>query len=276
MVDRDPQDSVPAADRAVIRIERVALPAGLRAVAHREANGDLVVYVSDQLDPGRQRAAVMEAVRASQRAGWRGAVPAGLAAFGSLRVLRVLRHGSARQALARAARLAHHAGAAARLQPAVWGGAAAVTAGGLASALILITSAPGPHSPASSLGLQPGASVTASAAPGAPAAPGSSGTPRTPRPGRGATRPAAAPTESPPGGHTGKPAPSPPGGVGSSTSPGQTPPASSPATSPVPAPTTTAPPSPAPQPSPSSSPSESPPEPCVDLIVIGVCVPLHL
>jgi hypothetical protein len=61
----------------VIRIERVALPAGLRAIAQRENDGILVIYVSDGLDAQRQRAAVMAAVRASRRAGWRGAVPVG-------------------------------------------------------------------------------------------------------------------------------------------------------------------------------------------------------
>ena len=71
----------------MIRIERVALPAGLRAIAQRDTDGILVIYVSDVLDPLRQRAAVMEAVRASRRAGWRGGVPAGVAAFGSVRLL---------------------------------------------------------------------------------------------------------------------------------------------------------------------------------------------
>ncbi len=87
----------------MIRIERVALPAGLRAVARREANGDLVIYVSDGLDPRGQRAAVLTAVRASQRAGWRAALPV-VAAFGTLRAL------------------GGHAASAVRSQPVAWAG----------------------------------------------------------------------------------------------------------------------------------------------------------
>jgi hypothetical protein len=80
----------------VIRIERVALPAGLRAMAQRDADGVLIIYVSQELDARRQRAAVMTAVRASRRAGWRGGVPVGIAAFGSVRLLLRRAAGSAR------------------------------------------------------------------------------------------------------------------------------------------------------------------------------------
>ena len=55
----------------MIWIERVARPAALRAIAHRDPNGHLVIHVSDVLDAERQRAAVMEALRASRRSGWR-------------------------------------------------------------------------------------------------------------------------------------------------------------------------------------------------------------
>ena len=59
----------------MIWIERVARPAALRAIAHRDPNGHLVIHVSDVLDAKRQRAAVMEALRASRRSGWRAGPP---------------------------------------------------------------------------------------------------------------------------------------------------------------------------------------------------------
>jgi hypothetical protein len=58
----------------VIRINHVTLPPGLSAFARRDSAGDLEVFVSRALPPDRQRAAVRVALRASRRAGWRGAL----------------------------------------------------------------------------------------------------------------------------------------------------------------------------------------------------------
>ena len=58
----------------MIRINHVTLPPGLSAFARRNSAGDLEVFVSQALPPGRQRAAVRVALRASRRAGWRGAL----------------------------------------------------------------------------------------------------------------------------------------------------------------------------------------------------------
>ena len=59
----------------MIRIERVALPKGLRAVAYRNPRGDLVIYVSQALDADCVRTTVRKAIRASRRAGWRAGLP---------------------------------------------------------------------------------------------------------------------------------------------------------------------------------------------------------
>jgi hypothetical protein len=273
VVDGDPQVRGAAAQRVVIRIERVALPAGLRAIAQRDTDGILVVYVSEGLDAQRQRAAVMAAVRATRRAGWRGAVPAGVAAFGSVRLL-----------LRRVAARIHTQPASA----AGWaGGAAAVVAAAVAGVLVLSMAA-GPHRPAKALGSRPGVSVSASAPAGGRAGQaggpggrsGSSGRSGSggsggASPGGGALAPAAGGTagaSSPTGGPPGGPTTGPPGGGGSTSPPSQTPPASG-STPPV-APTTA--PSPPQTPKPSSSPSAAPPGkhsgPCIDLLVIGICL----
>jgi hypothetical protein len=266
----------------MIRIERIELPDGLRAVAHRDANGDLVIYVSRGLDPRRQRAAIMEAVRASRRAGWRGVLPAGIAMLGASRLgpfrLRVshprLSHlaaghspaapSGARHLAGRLPHLARQAATLVRAQPAWTGAVAAVAAGGVATGLVLATAAPGPGSSDQLLGPRPGVSVTA--------APGTSGQPVRPR--RHARGPAGESPDagSPPGGQSGEPAPGPPGGGGSIPPPGRTPPAPGPTPSPVPTPAVT--PTPTPTPSASSSPPAhgSPPEPCVDLLIIGICL----
>ena len=100
----------------MIRIERVALPAGLRAIAHRDPRGDLVIYVSDVLDAKRQRAAVMEALRASRRTGWRTWLPpVGLVLLTPFR------------------RWARHAAAALRAHPAGWAAATTVVVAGTAA-----------------------------------------------------------------------------------------------------------------------------------------------
>jgi len=58
----------------VIRVSHVTLPAGLSAFARQGPDGNLEVFVSRALPPDRQRAAVRVALRASRRAGWRGAL----------------------------------------------------------------------------------------------------------------------------------------------------------------------------------------------------------
>src|SRR5580692_8040113 len=74
MVERDLADRGRARGIAVIRINHVTLPPGLSAFARRTSAGDLEVFVSRELPPDRQRAAVRVALRASRRAGWRGAL----------------------------------------------------------------------------------------------------------------------------------------------------------------------------------------------------------
>src|SRR5580704_3734816 len=133
MVDRDPAPGIGAPERPVIRIERVTLPPGLRAVAHRNARGDLVIYVSQALDADCARATVRKAIRASRRAGWRaGLPPLGVA------LLVALGRGvwSAVKALG--------------ARPAVWTATAATTlvVGGGAAAVFLM---PAPHQHISSL-----------------------------------------------------------------------------------------------------------------------------
>jgi len=117
----------------MIHIERIALPDGLRALAHRDAHGNLVIYVSQGLDAASQRAAVMEAVRALRRNRWQAGLPtAGIALLLAFRSL-----------AARTARVL-------RVHPAAWGSAVAV-AGAAAAGFFLVT-APHPHSPAASGG----------------------------------------------------------------------------------------------------------------------------
>jgi len=70
----------------MIRIERVPLPDGLRALAHRDPDGGLLIYVSSTLDAPVQRIAVMAAVRASRQSEGRTAAPLGLALLAGLRL----------------------------------------------------------------------------------------------------------------------------------------------------------------------------------------------
>jgi hypothetical protein len=258
----------------VIRIERVDLPAGLRAIAQRDRDGILVIYVAEGLDARRQRAAVMEAVRASRRAGWRGAVPAGVAAFGAVRLL-------VRRVAARF-----------RTQPvaaAGWaGGAAAVIAAGVVG-VVALSMAAGPHRPATAFGSRPGVSVSGSAPAGGRPDPsgqpgggssgqrgsGGSGGSGGTSPAGGAVAPPASRTAGAPGptgGPPGGPTSSPPGGGGSSSPPSQTPPASG-STPPVAPTSAPAPPqTPKPSPSPSSPPPGSHSRPCIHLLIIGICL----
>ena len=245
----------------MIRIERVHLPSGLRALAHRDANGDLVIYVSAELDSRRQRAAVMEAVRASRRAGWRVVLPGLLVGVAAARML--LRG------------VAHSM----RTQLAAWGAVAAGVAGVAAiAALVLVTGRP-PHGQTADTQPQPGGvSVPVaggSAAPGgthsAPARPGGQVTP----PGTGAPGPG-----SPVSGSSGPSSP-PPGAPSSAPSPTPSSPGSSPPGSPTPTPTPTARPTATPTPSPSPTPTTPPPKKgkpgtCVIVLGVKVCVPLSL
>lgn len=59
----------------MIRVSHISLPPGLSAIARRDADDELSVYVSDALDPARQRAAVRAALRASRRQPWRMLLP---------------------------------------------------------------------------------------------------------------------------------------------------------------------------------------------------------
>jgi hypothetical protein len=245
----------------MIRIERLSLPDGLRAIARRDENGDLVIYVSKAIDARRQRAAVMEAIRASRRAGWRAGLPIGIALLAGLRL-----------SLRRAATAIH-------AQPAAWTGAAVAGVAAVVGASVLLSASPGPHSPAASAQppVQGGSTSLPSQRPGGRAAR---------PPGSGQVRPVAAiPATSPAGSGGGQPQSgqsspvsrqTPPGSTGGPAPTSPTSGAPSP-TPPAPAPTptpTSAPPSSAPQPSP--SPSKGQPGTCVGILSIRVCVPLRI
>jgi hypothetical protein len=138
VVDRDPAPgrAAQAQERIVIHLERVVLPAGLRALACRDAHGNLVIYVSETLDAARQRAAVVTAIRASRRAGWRaggiGLPSAGIAVLLGVRTL--LRHSVA----------------VIKARPLAWGAAASSAVLGASAAGVFITTVPHHHSPAAS------------------------------------------------------------------------------------------------------------------------------
>jgi len=107
---------VPGRGDVVIRVSHLALPSGLNALARRDPDGELSVYVSDALDPAHQRAAVRAAVRAARRTDWRAALPAPSAALLALSLSRlrkgagVLRaHPASRYASTWAARPGHRA-----------------------------------------------------------------------------------------------------------------------------------------------------------------------
>jgi len=228
----------------VIHLERVRLPDGLRALAYRDRHGNLVIYVSEGLDAKGQRAAIMEAIRASRRAGWRktGLLPVGAALFLGLRAL-----------LGRAER---SIGA----RPVAWGAAATATAVGASAAGIFIAAAPHPHGP-SAAGRPPGPGTVQPAQPSRPQ-PGGHASHRRP------VHPVAVARVSPgPGlpassGHP-RPAPTSPG------SPAPSPvPSPAPAPSPSPSPTSTQ-----PAPSPSPSPTGGSPAICVFVLGVKVCLP---
>lgn len=237
----------------MIRIERVTLPEGLRAVARRDEHGNLVVFVSAGLDSRQQRAAVLEAVRASRRAGWRAALPIWIGLAAGLRFwLRRLQ-------------------SAIRAQPAAFAtGVGVVVAGAVVAGALLAT--PGSHGPLA-FGGSPGGSPTSQAGPGQPSGgharrhvqpvashpsgtvPGSS----SPGPGRSSPVPgrshSSPPSSSPPPGHSSSPSPTPSTGS----------PTHSPTASPMPTPRTS---SPGPSPGPTKT------KDCIIILGIKICVGL--
>lgn len=222
----------------MIRVERAALPEGLRAIAYRDHNGNLVVCVAEELDSGSQRAAVIDAIRAARRVGWRaGLPPAGIALFLGVRAL-----------LRRAARQL-------KARPAAWGTATAATVTAAAVSAYFLAAPPHPGRP--SAGQQPGPSVVAPASPHSRRArpsgrPGTSG--RAGSPGRsGAVSPVSARVK--PGAPTGPGTPLP-------TAP-----------APGPSPTPTSAPQPTPQPTPSPSPSPGSGL-CIHLLGTKICLRL--
>jgi hypothetical protein len=216
----------------VIHLERVALPQGLRAVAYRDKRGNLVIYVSKTLDAACQRAAVVEAIRASRRTDWR---PGGLPSAAIVLLLGI------RTALSRA-------GGALKARPVAWGAAATTAVAGASAAGVFITAVP--HHPASppSASRQPEPSAVQPL------------TPQGQRPGHAShqvhARAVAAPSTS-----AGR------GQVAAAERPRPTPTAST-GSSPTPAPAPSASPSPT-RPAPSPSPSSGI---CVDVLGIRVCV----
>jgi hypothetical protein len=240
----------------MIHLERVWLPAGLRALAYRDRSGNLVIFVSEELDAKAQRAAIIEAMRASRRAGWRktGLLPVGVGLALAVRALL----GQVRHAIS--------------AQPVAWAAAATATVVGTAAAGIFIASAPHPHTP--SAAGQPGAPTVTQPASQQPGGhePHRTGPPVavarvSPGPGQPAT--SGRPTPAPTGGRT--PTTSPPG---PGPSPSRTQPGPSPSPNPAPTPTSSPPPRPSPSPSPSPSPTGSPGT-CIVLLGVTVCLP-HL
>jgi len=198
----------------VIRVSHLALPSGLNALARRDPDGELSVYVSDALDPAHQRAAVRAALRAARRTGWRAALPAPSAALLALSLSR-LRKGAGML----------------RAHPVAWGAASAGMAA--ASVAVYVAAVPHGHSPASTA--RPPAAVSAPPLPGQPTV-RPTGHPRTSH----RVRPPAASTPAAPP----QAAPGSPAVVTAQPTPAPGPPSP---TAPSPSP------SPAPTPSPSSS-----------------------
>jgi len=117
----------------VIHLERVPLPDGLRALAYRDARGNLVIYVSQTLDAACQRAAVVAAMRASRRARWRAGLPS--AGIAVLLGIRAMLRGAA---------------GAFKARPLAWGAAAATTVLGASAAAVFTTAVPSHRLPAES------------------------------------------------------------------------------------------------------------------------------
>ncbi len=236
----------------MIHLERIHLPDGLRALAYRDREGNLVVYVSERLDAKGQRAAIMEAIRASRRAGWgkKGMLPVGIGMFLAIRAL--------------LGRVRSTVGA----RPVAWGTATATVVGASAAG-VFIAAAPHLHGPRAA-GRPPGPnSVQPSGQqPGGRAPHGRQGHPVaiariSPGPGQPASPAPGQPAAS------GRPRPAP-------TAPTTAAPGPAPSPAPAPSPTATQPapaPSPTPSPSPSPSPGGGEPGVCVVILGIKVCLP---
>lgn len=193
----------------MIHLERVILPAGLRAVACRDGRGNLVIYVSETLDAACQRAAVVEAIRAARRNRWRTALPSAIAVLLGIRAV------------------VAHAFGVVKLRPLAWGATATTAVLGATAAGVFVTAVPHHHAPSASGRQAQPSSVRPTAAATQPAHAGHQGT----------VKPVAA-RRSRSSGHAagaGKPSP-----ATSSTSP---------ATAPSPSPAPSAEPSPSPSPS---------------------------
>jgi pyruvate/2-oxoglutarate dehydrogenase complex dihydrolipoamide acyltransferase (E2) component len=227
---------------SALHLERAMLPPGLSVVACRDSHGDLAVYVSQLLDTAQQKAAVMEAIRASRRAGWRaglGPAGAGVALLIALRGL-----------LPRAAR-------ALSARPVAWGAAATATVAAAAAAGVFLAAAPHQHSPAASARPPASVSILPDQPPGQQHA-----HPRSP----GRLQPVTAAGSSPGTGRTHR---------AGSPRPGRRSPDPAPSASPAPGPSS---PAPSASPAPSPSPSASSPPPggkgiCVTLLGQPVCLP---
>lgn len=193
----------------MIHLERVILPPGLRAVAYRDARGNLVIYVSETLDAARQRAAVVEAIRAARRTRWRTALPSAIAVLLGIRAI------------------ASRAFGVVKLRPLAWGATATTAVLGATAAGVFVTAVPHHHAPSASGGRAQPSSVR-------PTTPGAQPT----HAGRQGTVEPVAARRSPSSGHaasTGKPSPA-------TSTPGST-------SAPSPTPAASAEPSPSPSPS---------------------------
>jgi hypothetical protein len=223
----------------MIHLERVALPQGLRAVAYRDQRGDLVIYVSETLDAARQRAAVVEAIRAWRRGVWR---HGGLPSAGIVLLLGI------RTVLWRAA-------GAIKARPVAWGVAATTAVAGASAAAVFITAVPNHSGSPQSASRPPPSAVQPLA-------------PQGQRPGHAGhlvhARAAAAASTSPGPGQATATRQSHPAPTSSGGSPAASAPAPSAPPSPTPTPTPTR---PAPAPSPSSSGGI-----CVVLLGLRVCL----
>ncbi len=165
----------------MIHLQRVILPAGLRAVAYRDARGNLVIYVSETLDAACQRAAVVEAIRAARRTRWRAALPSAIALLLGIRAIAARAFGVV------------------KLRPLAWGATATTAALGATAAGVFVTAVPHHHAPSASGGQAPPSSVRPGAARTRPA-----------QGHQGDIKPVAASRRSPSSGHaasTGRPSP---------------------------------------------------------------------
>ena len=224
----------------MIQLEHVSLPDGLRALAYRDTHGNLIIYVSSALDATRQRSAVLAAVRASRRSGWRAGLPtAGIALFlGARTMLRQVGH-------------------AVRMRPVAWGAAATATVVGASAAGVFLTTTPHGHGPSAA---------------GPPSAPSQGTVPS----GANPSAPAAHKTRvRVRAGDVASPAPEQPASVGQARPAPTSSPEPAPGSAPAPEPSPT--PTPVPQPSPAPQPTEPAPEPsptpliCVIVAGIRVC-----